>query len=97
MALMSGLRLRRYAVRHLPLIKQTPVKKGKSRSKKIDGASRFGAGWPEGLLSDGMTAPPVPAVGEPWSYAGTAAESIFAGGANVFGRRSARTARDIAL
>jgi len=32
-----------------------------------------------------------------WSYGGTAAESIFAGGANVFGVRSAKASRDIAL
>ena len=34
---------------------------------------------------------------ETWSYGGTAAESIFAGGANVFGVRSAKASRDIAL
>ncbi len=32
-----------------------------------------------------------------WSYGGTATESIFAGGANVFGLRSAKAGRDIAL
>ena len=32
-----------------------------------------------------------------WSYGGTATESIFAGGANIFGLRSAKATRDIAL